>query len=345
MRGCITGIFSAALTVCAAVLASSAAAVAEDFYRSKTLEIIVSSGVGADSYDTLTRLVGRHIGRHPRGNPTVVVRNMPGADGIPAANEIYNVSPHDGTVIGMLDQSIYETQLFKVARLKADVTKMNWIGRIISNNAVVFAWHIAAVQKIDDAYAKKLIICSTGSSSQLRWTMLKRLLGFKFQLVTGYKGTGKGLIAMERGEVEALSMPWAVFRVTRAEWLRDKKVNGLLQTGLQRAPDLPNVPRVVDIAENEEQRQIFELFSQAEKVGRSWTAPPGLPVERVAELRSAFMATMKDPAFLADADRIGIVLDPLPGDELQAVIEKSFGFPPAAVARAEALIHNAEQDR
>ena len=345
MRGRVPGILSAALMVCAAVLASSVTALAEDFYQGKTLEIIVSSGVGADSYDTLTRLVGRHIGRYLRGSPTVVVRNMPGAGGILAANEIYNVSPRDGTVIGMLDQSIYETQLFKVAGLKADVTKMNWIGRIISNNAVLFAWHTAAVQKIDDAYGKTLIICSTGSSSQLRWTMLKRLLGLKFKLVTGYKGTGEGLIAMERGEVEALSMPWTVVRVTRADWFRDKKVNVLLQTGLQRAPDLPNVPRVVDIAANEEQRQILELFSQAEKVGRSFTAPPRLPLERVAELRSAFVATMKDPAFLADADRIGIALDPLPGDELQAVIEKSFAFSPAIVARAETLIHNAEQDR
>jgi tripartite-type tricarboxylate transporter receptor subunit TctC len=345
MRDCITGISIAALAVGAALSASNLAAHADDFYRGKTLEVVVSSGVGADSYDSLTRLVARHIGDHLPGSPAVVVRNMPGAGGILAANELYNVSPRDGTVIGMLDQSIYETQLFKVAGLKADVTKMNWIGRIISNNAVLVAWHAAAVQKIEDAYTKKLIICSTGSSSQLRWTMLKRLLGFQFQLITGYKGTGDGLIAMERGEVEALSMPWTVFRAIRAEWLRDKQVNVLLQTGLERASDLPDVPRVVDLAKNDEQRQILELFSQAEKVGRSWTAPPGLPVERIAELRSAFMATMKDPAFLADAERMGVKLDPLPGTELQAIIQKSFAFSPQIVARAEALIHNAEGDR
>ena len=345
MRTYIMRILSAALLMCAAFLASSSAALAGDFYQGKTLEIIVSSGVGADSYDTLTRLVARHIGGHLPGSPTIVVRNMPGAGGILAANELYNVSPRDGTVIGMLDQSIYETQLFKVAGLKADVTKMNWIGRIISNNAVLFAWHTAAVQTVDDAYTKTLIICSTGSSSQLRWTMLRRLLGFKFQLITGYKGTGDGLVAMERGEVEALSMPWTVFRTIRAEWVRDRKVNVLLQTGLERAPDLPGVPRVVDLAKNDEQGQILQLFSQAEKVGRSWTAPPGLPAERVAELREAFMATMRDPAFLADADRMGLTLDPLPGDELQAIIEKSFAFSPEIVAKAEALIHNAEQGR
>jgi tripartite-type tricarboxylate transporter receptor subunit TctC len=328
--------FAAALF---AIALTSAPTQAGDFYRGKTLEIIVSSSVGADSYDALSRLVARHIGAHLAGDPNVVVRNMPGAGGILAANQLYNLAPRDGTTIGMLDQSIFETQLFKVPELKADVTRMNWIGRIIANDAVLFAWHTAAVKKIEDAYTKPLIVCSTGSSGQLRWTMLKRLLGFKFKLVTGYKGSGDGLVAMERGEVEALSMPWTVFRVIRADWLRGNKVNVLLQTGLDAAPDLPGVPRLVDLGHNAEERQILELFSQPEKVGRSLTAPPGLPPQRVAELRAAFTATLKDPDFLADAARMRLDLSPLPGDQLQAIIEKSFDYSPAIVAKAEALIH------
>lgn len=320
------------------LLAPHGPAAAGGFYDGKTLEIIVSSGVGADSYDTLSRMVARHIGRHLPGNPAVVVRNMPGAGGILAANELYNIAPRDGTVIAMLDQSIYETQLFRVPALRADVNKMNWIGRIISNNAVLVAWHTAAVKKIEDAYSKELVICSTGSSSQLRWTMLKRLLGVKFKLITGYKGTGDGLLAVERGEVEALSMPWTVFRVIRADWLRDKKVNVLLQTGLDKAPDLPQVPRLVDLAGNDEQRQILELFSQPEKVGRALTAPPGLPPPRIAELRSAFAATLEDSDFLADAENMHLDLSPLPGAELQAMIEKAFDYAPAIVEKAQALI-------
>ena len=226
--------------------------------------------------------------------------------------------------------------------LKADVTKMSWIGRIISNNAVLFAWHSAAVKTINDAYTKPLIVCSTGSASQLRWTMLKRLLGLKLDLVTGYKGTGDGLVAMERGEVEALSMPWTVFRVIRADWLRDKKVNVLLQTGLDKAPDLPGVPRLVDLARNGDERQILELFSQPEKVGRALTAPPGVPAERVAQLRTAFSAMLKDPGFVADAARLRIALSPLSGEKLQAIIEKSFQYSPAVVAKAEALTQNVE---
>jgi tripartite-type tricarboxylate transporter receptor subunit TctC len=328
--------FAAALF---AIALTSAPTQAGDFYRGKTLEIIVSSSVGADSYDALSRLVARHIGAHLAGDPNVVVRNMPGAGGILAANQLYNLAPRDGTTIGMLDQSIFETQLFKVPKLKADVTRMSWIGRIIANDAVLFAWHTAAVKKIQDAYTKPLIVCSTGSSGQLRWTMLKRLLGFKFKLVTGYKGSGDGLVAMERGEVEALSMPWTVFRVIRADWLRDNKVNVLLQTGLDAAPDLPGVPRLVDLGRNAEERQILELFSQPEKVGRSLTAPPGLPAGRVTELRAAFTATLKDPDFVADAARMRLDLSPLPGDQLQAIIEKSFDYSPSIVAEAEALIH------
>jgi tripartite-type tricarboxylate transporter receptor subunit TctC len=343
MRVRLIGTLGAAIAVIGVALAAPAVRAADDnFYRGKTLEIIVSSGAGADSYDSLSRLVARHIGSHLPGDPAVIVQNMPGAGGILAANQLYNIAPRDGTVIGMLDESIYETQLFKVPALKADVTKMNWIGRVISNNAALVAWHTAAVKQIDDAYTRPLIICSTGSASQLRWTMLQRLLGLKFKLVTGYKGTGEGLVAMERGEVEALSMPWTVFRVIRADWLRDKKVNVLLQTGLDKASDLPDVPRLVDLAHNDEQRQILELFSQAEKVGRSLTAPPGLPPQRVGELRAAFAATLKDPGFLADAARMRVALSPLPGDQLQAIIEKSFDYSPAIVAKARALTQNLE---
>ena len=175
MRASLILPLGAALSVIGAALWTPAvSAAAGEFYAGKTLEIIVPSGAGADSYDTLSRLVARHLGRHLAGTPSVIVENMPGAGGIRAANQLYNVVPHDGTVIGMLDESIYQNQLFKVPALKADVTKMNWIGRIISNNAVLFAWHSAAVKTIDDTYTKPLIVCSTGSASQLRWTMLKR---------------------------------------------------------------------------------------------------------------------------------------------------------------------------
>jgi len=309
---------------------------AQPFYQGRTIEIIHSAAAG-DSYDTLSRLVGRHMGQHLAGNPTFIVRSMPGAGGILAANHLYNVAPKDGTVLGMLDQSIFETQLFTPGMLKADVRKMNWIGRVISNNAGLYAWHTAAVKKIEDAYSKELVVSSTGRASQIRWTMLKSLLGLKFKLITGHKGASEGMLAMERGEVDAVSMPWTVFRVIRAHWLAESKINVLLQTGADAAPDLPVVPRVIDLARDDEQRTILLLFSQAEKVGRSFSAPPGLPAERVAELRAAYAATLEDPAFLADAKQMQVILDPLPGADLQASIATFFDHPPALVAKALAL--------
>jgi tripartite-type tricarboxylate transporter receptor subunit TctC len=312
-------------------------AFAQGFYQGKTLEIIVSANV-SDSYDILGRLLGRHIGQYLPGNPTVIVRNMPGAGGIAAANHLANVAVEDGSVLGMLDQSIFETQLFSPGSLKADVRTMNWIGRVISNNAGLYAWHTAQVKRIEDAYTKELLVSSSGRSSQIRWTMLKNLVGVQFKLITGYRGASEGVLGMERGEVDAVSMPWAVFRVIHADWLRDKKVNVLLQTGLDRASDLPNVPLLLDLGRNDEERQILELFSQAERVGRSLTAPPDLPAQRLAMLRAAFAATLKDSGFLAEARSIELDLTPMMGEELQTMIEKSFDYSPAILEKAQSLI-------
>src|SRR4051794_24396467 len=211
-----------------AIVLAPAPGHAQGSFQGKTIEIIHSAAAG-DSYDTLSRLVGRHMGRYLPGNPTFVVKSMPGAGGILAANHLYNVAPKDGTVIGMLDQSIFETQLFTPGSLRADVRKMNWIGRVISNNAGLYAWHAAQVKTFQDTYTKELVVSSTGRSSQIRWTMLKNLLGVKFTLITGHKGATEGILAMERGEVDAVSMPWLVFRVIHAQWVREKTINVLLQ--------------------------------------------------------------------------------------------------------------------
>jgi tripartite-type tricarboxylate transporter receptor subunit TctC len=322
--------------VALALVLSTPAANAQGFYQGKTLEIVVFGAAG-DSYDTLSRLVGRHIGKHLPGNPSVIVRTMPGAGGIVVANHLYNLAARNGTVIGMLDQSIFETQLFSPGSVKADVRTMNWIGRVISNNAGLYSWHAATVKRIEDSYTQELIVSASGRASQIRWTMLKNLVGVKFKLITGHKGATEGLLGMERGEVDAVSMPWTVFRVLRADWLRDKKVNVLLQTGLDKAPDLPDVPRLVDLGRDAEQRTILELFSQSEKIGRSFTAPPDMPPERVAELRAAYAATMQDAGFLADAKVANVELDPMSGADLQAIIAKFFDHPPALVAKALAL--------
>jgi tripartite-type tricarboxylate transporter receptor subunit TctC len=302
----------------------------------KPIDLVVSEPVGG-GFDTLARLVAPHLGRALPGNPPVVVRNMPGAGGLLAANYLYNVAPRDGATIGMIEQSVYATQLFKTKGLNADVRKFNWLGRVTSNNAVLFARSNQPVQKIEDAFQHELVVSATGLSSQMRWTILKKLTGVKFKLIVGHGGSAEAMLALERGEIDALSTPWIVLRVTKADWLRDRKINILLQTGLDRAADLPDVPRLVDLARTDEQRAMLTLFSQPEKVGRSLIAPPGTPPERVADLRTAFSAMLKDKDFLAELEARKLGLDPLEGEALQDFILRSFEYDPELIAKAEAL--------
>ena len=319
--------------VSATLLASAETVRAADFYQGKTINFIIASAVGG-GYDTYSRLIANHIGAHLAGQPSVIPQNMPGAGSIRASNYLYNVAPKDGTAIGMIDQAIYLNQILGTPELKADATKFNWIGRIISNSAVLFAWHTAPAKTIDDVFTHELIVSTSGSASKLNWTVLNNVVGTKFKIINGYQGTGDSRLAMERGEVHALSMPWSLLKIEGAELLKEKKINLLLQTGADKHPELPNVPRMIDLAKNDQDRQLLALFSSPSTVGRSVVAPPGLPPERVAELRKAFMATIKDPTLIADVKKAQLELDPLSGEELQAAIAGSGDFSPALIERA-----------
>lgn len=309
---------------------------AKDFFQGKTVEFAVSEGVGGGS-DILSRLVAHNIGRFLPGAPTIVVRNMPGAGGLAGANYLYNIGARDGTCVGMIEESIYATQLFEMKGLQADITKLQWLGRIMSNDAVLFASRNAAVKKIEDAYSTQLVVATPGLSSQMRMTVLQRLIGLNLKLVVGHRGTPEATVAMERGEVDALAAPWTVFRVAHADWLRDGVVNILLQTAMARAHDLPDIPRVVDLAKNDTDRQILELISIGPEIGRSIVAPPGTPPERVAEWRAAFEAVFKDRGFQTEVAAAQLELDPMSGAELQTVIEKAFDTPPEVVKKAKDL--------
>jgi len=322
---------SAALALAAVALVQSLAAADDPFYKGRTISLIVGSN-SSGGYDTYGRLLARHMGRHLAGNPGFVAQNMPGAGGIRAANHLYNVAAKDGTVMGIFDQAVFLDQLLGVPGLRGDVTKFNWIGRLVGNSAVLFAWHTARVKKIEDALTNELIVAASGSSSRLNWTALNALAGTKFKLLTGYEGPATAKIAMERGEVEALSLPWSVLKAENSDWLRDKKVNLLLQTG-DKNPGLSDLPRMIDLARNEADRRVLEIFTAPTVVGRSFVTPPGLAKERVEELRSAFMAMVKDREFLADVEKMNFELGPLSGAELQAFFAKDYS--PALIERAK----------
>ena len=311
----------------------------EPFYRGKTISLIIASNASG-GYDTYGRLLARHMGAHLPGNPSFVVQNMPGAGGIRAANHLYNVAPKDGTVIGIFDQAVFLNQLLGVAGLRSDVAKFNWIGRMIGNSAVLFAWHAAEVKKIEDAFTQELIVAASGSSSRLNWTALNALTGTKLKLLTGYEGPATAKIAMERGEVEALSLPWPVLRNENRDWLSQKKINLLLQAGIEKNADLPQLPRMLDLAKNEEDRKVLEIFAAPSLVGRSFVAPPGVPKERVDELRAAFMEMVKAPEFLAEVEKMNFDIDPLPGAELQAFFDKA-DYPQPLIERAKEIAKTA----
>jgi tripartite-type tricarboxylate transporter receptor subunit TctC len=316
-----------------ALIPLSALAATSGFYDGKTVTFIIGSAAGG-GYDTYSRLMASHLGRHLEGQPTVVAQNMPGAGSIRAANYLYNAARKDGTVIGMLDEAIYLNQMLGTPELKADATKFNWIGRILANSAVLFARREASVQKIEDVFTKELIVSTSGTASRLNWTVLKNTLGMKFTLISGYPGTNEGLLAMTRGEVDALSMPWSILRLREQRRIRDGEIHLLLQTGAEKDADLQHIPRMIDLARNDDERKLLELFASPSLIGRSVVAPPGLPAERVSELRRAFTTTMQDPRFLDEVRRAQLEVSPLSGEELQAAVARSGNFPPALIARA-----------
>jgi tripartite-type tricarboxylate transporter receptor subunit TctC len=325
----------AMLTMCVAAgigLAAAAPARADDFYKGKTINLIIATTTGG-GYDTYARLVGRHLGRHIPGEPTIVPQNMPGAAGIRAANYLYVAAPKDGTAIGMLDQATHLDQVLGTPGLVADATRFNWIGRILSNSAVLYAWHLAKVKRIEDALTSELIVATSGSASRLNWTVLNNVVGTRLKLITGYQGSSDSRLAMMRGEIDALSQPWPVLKVEAEALLRDRQINLLLQTGADKHPELAQVPRMIDLARTDQDKALLTLFSSPSTIGRSIAAPPQLPAERVKLLREAFDATIRDPALIEEARRLKLELDPLDGAALQAAIA-GVKATPDTIARA-----------
>jgi tripartite-type tricarboxylate transporter receptor subunit TctC len=302
------------------------------FYSGKTIAVVVPSGASG-GYDSYARLLARHMGRHIPGKPNFVVQNMPGSAGVRAADYLFNVAAQDGTAIGMLEQALYLRQVLEMPGLRGDVRKYNWIGRLVSNSAVLYAWHTAKVQKIEDAFNSELIVAAAGTAPRLNWTALNMLAGTKLRIITGYEGPAAAKIAMERGEVEGVAQPWPVIRRENAEWLRDKKINLMLQTG-DHNQGLEHLPRMTDLAKTEDNRKVLEILAAPAFIGRSIFTTPNVPADRVDLLRSAFDSMLKDAEFIADANKLNLDIESLPGRELQAYFA-NVSFEPSLVARAK----------
>jgi tripartite-type tricarboxylate transporter receptor subunit TctC len=325
-----------ALPLCiAASLNPTSAAADEPFYRGKVVNLVVGFAVD-NSFDSYGRLIARHLSKYLPGNPTIVVQNMPGAGSLRATNNLYNVAPKDGTTIGIIDQAMYLNQLMLLQGLQADVLKFNWIGRMVGNSAVLIARGAAAAKTADDLYTKELIVAASGSSSRLNWTALNTIAGTKLKLIIGYDGSGSARLAMERGEIDALSLPWFSVKLEYTEAMKQGQVHPILQAGIEKNAGLEHLPRMMDLAKDDEGRKVLEMFSGPSLIGRSLMAPPGLPPERVTELRNAFTQMLDDDAFKNEAGKMMLELDPMPGAKLQTMLS-DLQYSPEVLEKARAI--------
>lgn len=332
-----------AVGVCALGPAAQADPV-EDFYRGKTIDLIIGYSPGA-TYDLYARLVAEFLGNHIPGKPNIVARTMAGGGSRIAAGYIAKVAPRDGTVLGTADQSLAVEQAMGDASLQFDTRKFIYIGNPAADNNVAVTWYTSGVKTIEDAKKREVTFGATGASTSSQYPKtMNALLGTKFKIVIGYPGGNDIDLALERGEVEGRgSTSWAHLKAQRPEWLRDKKINILVQIGLAKAPDLPDVPLLTDLAKNDQDRAVLKLLSGPTRIGRPLFTTPDVPPERVQALRAAFAATMMDPAFLAQAKKQEFDLEPISGEEMQAIVAEIIASPKPITTRLNEIIGGIEQ--
>lgn len=301
-----------------------------DFYRGKTVTI----GVGYDpggGYDTYARTLAAHIGKHIPGNPTVIVENFPGAGSLRFANQLFTSSPKDGTIFGTFGRGLPATELLGQAEAQFKSTQFNWIGSMNDEVSICVLRSDSPVKTFDQLLTTAVKIGATGPDDDTGFfpRFLNGLLGTKFQLVTGYKGGNDVNLGIERGEVAGrCGFSWSSLVSTRQQWLDTKFINILVQMSLNKHPDIPaSVPLILEFMKDADQKQLAEVVFSRQTMGRPFTAPPGVPAERVKALRDAFDKTMKDPAFLDAAKKAKQELNPKGGEEIQKIVEKIFQTP------------------
>ncbi len=313
------------------------------FFRGKQINIIVGSSAGG-GYDTYARLLGRHLGKHIPGNPLIVPSNMPGAASNTATAHIYNVAPKDGTVIGAVQTAVVLDPLFgDKARIRHDASKLIYLGSATIDYYVCVVRADAPVKTFQDALSRELIVGASqpGTSTRDFPVLLNNAVGTKYRIVTGYPGTREITLAIEKGEVQALcGFSWSSLQVQHPDWLKTGFIRVLVQEHDKGHPDLNRmgVPLSVNFAKSPQDRQIMDLVYSSEIFGRPYILPPGVPADRVAALRKAFMEALRDPELRAEGQRMGLDLDPISGEELQKIAEKMYATPPDVVERARQAV-------
>jgi tripartite-type tricarboxylate transporter receptor subunit TctC len=312
----------------------------EDFYRGKNVTLVIGYSVGG-GYDLYGRLMARHLGKYIPGQPTIVPQNREGAGSMRAAIYIYNAAPKDGTVIGTFSRSMAVAPLLNDAPF--DASKFSWLGSVSTDVNVCMTWNTSAIKTWDDMITKpsKIGGLGAGADPDIFALMFKNVFGAKLQLVSGYPGTNDVALAMERGEVDGMcGLSWSTVKTRHGDWLAGKKVNIPVQAGLHKENDIRDVPLVMDLAKSPEQTQIVRLILASQEMARPFAAPPGIPEDRRRALVEAFDKTMKDPDFLAEAEKMKADVNPVSAASIESLLDEVYKTPKDVIAKAAKATSN-----
>ena len=335
--------FFARSTMAAMLVAAPACGWAQspaEFYKGKNIDLLIGYSVGG-GYDLYARVLARHLGKYIPGNPTVLPKNMEGAGSLRLANWLYNVAAKDGSAIGIIGRGTGFDTLLGNKSAQFEAPKFTWIGSANNEVSICVAWHTTGITKFEDMLNKELVVGGTSASADTDQfpRITNGVLGTKMRVITGYPGGNEVGLAMERGEVQGrCGWSWSSVKSTHQQWYDQKKFHILVQLALSKHPELPNVPLIIDLAKTDEQRQILKLIFARQVMGRPFLAPPGIPAERAAVLRKAFMDTMKDKDFLVEAEKAQMEITPVPGEQIERLVREIYATPPDIVQKAAALL-------
>ena len=311
-----------------------------DFYRGRTLTMLISYTVGG-GYDLYARVLARFLGKHIPGNPTVVPENMPGAGGLRASNYLYSAAPRDGSVIGTFSRSIPTMPLVTPTAVSFDGRKFGWIGSMSSDTSLCLSGSKSAVKTFQDMLTRTVVMGGqfAAADSDIYAHLYKNIFGARIKLVSGYPGTNEIVLAMERGEVDGIcGLSWGTIKVAHPEWLKSKTVNFLVQAALKKDPELNEVPLALDLIQDPVKKQILSIHFAPQAMARPFAAPPDIPADRRAALIAAFNEAMKDPALLAEAAKQKMDISPMTGSEIDELLGKLYTTPPDVVTQAAKAI-------
>lgn len=308
------------------------------FYQGKTINYYVGFA-GGGAYDFYSRLAARFLSRHIPGNPTVVVQNMVGAGSLQAAAFLYSSAPRDGTAIGTVSLSIALEEALHAPGVRYKAARFTWIGRI-TNSLEVMAVRTATINSVAEARHVEVTVATTGagSPSEAVPRLLDALAGTRFRLISGFGSSGEGMLALERGEVDAVQSSWDTLKRSKQDWLASRFVSIIYQCTTERDPELPDVPTTVELGLTSEARDVLAFYMVGEEIGQSILAPPGMPAERAATLRAAFDATLRDPAFLAEVAKTNVTLRPASADAVEKIVAATTSAPSQTIARVQDIL-------